>query len=133
MGRVKEIYVPFDERGNMQSYGMYSLDDIKKNMTKEGVEGGYLIKREWQSGFKDVERWLLKGCEELTLEYEEYGRGCSSTTFYWRDSEGHRYPMFVSCLSEMLEKGVLNNKVHGMFAYVKRGQNYSIKWVGECE
>ena len=68
--------------------------------------------------FKDV---------ELTLTYETYTRGRSAVTFYWRDENNVRYPMFAKEIDRLLHEGLLKNTIHGCWSAEKRGANYGIR------
>ena len=68
--------------------------------------------------FKDV---------ELTLAYETFTRGRSAVTFYWRDKNNVRYPMFAKELDRLLRDGLLKNTIHGYWSAEKRGANYGIR------
>ena len=66
---------------------------------------------------------------ELTLHYQGYGRGRSAVTFYWVDDDGHKYPMFIKDVDELLRQDIGTSSIHAIFTYVKRGANYGIKFL----
>lgn len=68
--------------------------------------------------FKDV---------ELNLTYETFGRGRSAITFWWRDDNGCRYPMFAAELDRLIKNGMISNRIGGLWSAEKRGQNYGIR------
>ena len=71
---------------------------------------------------------------EATLKYKEYSKGRSSVTFYWEDIKtGLTYPMFISSLGEILEKGKVfsGEQISGRWKVIKKGSNFGIKYVGD--
>lgn len=63
-----------------------------------------------------------------TLTYQGYGRGRSSSVFYWTDATGAKYQMFMSDMNDLLfHKEVTNKQVTGTWTYCKKGQNFGIK------
>lgn len=83
------------------------------------------------SGRKEV--WKPNEEIELTLHYDGYGRGRSAVTFYWKDDNGHKYPMFIKDVDELLRQDMGTSSVRGIFTYVKRGANYGIKFLRKVE
>ena len=63
-----------------------------------------------------------------TLTYAGYGRGRSSAVFYFTDSTGAAYQMFMTDMDDLLKKcDLIDGNVNGTWTYCKRGQNYGIK------
>lgn len=63
-----------------------------------------------------------------TLTYDGYGRGRSSAVFYFKDSAGATYQMFMKDMNDLLSsKDMIDGKVTGTWTYCKRGQNFGIK------
>ncbi|MCC2249015.1 hypothetical protein JUJ52_03460 [Virgibacillus sp. AGTR] len=63
-----------------------------------------------------------------TLTYTGYGRGRSSAVFYFKDSTGATYQMFMTDMDALLSsKDLIDGKVTGTWKYCKRGKNFGIK------
>lgn len=118
----KLICFPFIN-GDLQEYSFRNLDDSER----ERVYRGEIVEIEVYSGRKEV--WKPNEEIELTLHYDGYGRGRSAVTFYWKDNDGHKYPMFIKDVDELLRQDMGVSSVHGIFTYVKRGANYGIKFL----
>lgn len=96
MGK-KLICFPFIN-GDLQEYSFRNLDDSER----ERVYRGEIVEIEVYSGRKEV--WKPNEEIELTLHYDGYGRGRSAVTFYWKDDTGHKYPMFIKDVDELLRQ-----------------------------
>lgn len=125
MGK-KLICFPFIN-GELQEYSFRNLDDSER----ERVYRGEIVEIEVYSGRKEV--WKPNEEIELTLHYDGYGRGRSAVTFYWKDDNGHKYPMFIKDVDELLRQDMGTSSVRGIFTYVKRGANYGIKFLRKVE
>ena len=125
MGK-KLICFPF-VNGDLQEYSFRNLDDSER----ERVYRGESIEIEVYSGKKEV--WKPNKEVELTLHYNGYGRDRSAVPFYWKDEDGHQYPMFIKHVDELLRQDMGTSSVHGIFTYVKRGANYGIKFLRRAE
>lgn len=120
----KLICYPFID-GNLQEYSFHNLTDDEIERAYNGEE---IIKEfAYYSDKKEV--WKPNEEVELTLHYKDYGRGRSSVTFYWVDDNGHKYPMFIKDVDELLRQDMGTSSVHAIWTYVKRGANYGIKFV----
>lgn len=126
MGKL--IAYPFDRKGNMLDYAF-------QNLTKEETELVYVGKKNSFAPYykSPVYIWKPNGEFELTLNYENYSRGRSSVTFYFRDEYGHRYPMFMTDFDDLLKENIGVHNIRAIFTYVKRGQNYGLKFVRKCD
>lgn len=125
MGK-KLICFPF-VNGDLQEYSFRNLDDSER----ERVYRGEIVEIEVYSGRKEL--WKPNEKIELTLHYDGYGRGRSAVTFYWKDDDGHKYPMFIKDVDELLRQDMGVSSVHGIFTYVKRGANYGIKFLRRAD
>ena len=114
----KLICFPFID-GNLQEWSWNDLTDLERERVYNGEE---VVK-----GSNEV--WKPNKEVELTLHYKGYGRGRSAVTFYWIDDDGHRYPMFIKDVDELLRQNIGTSSIHAMFTYVKRGNNYGIKFL----
>ncbi len=124
--RKKLICFPF-VNGDLQEYSFRNLDDSERARVYRGES----VEIEVYSGKKEV--WKPNEEVELTLHYNGYGRGRSAVTFYWKDDDGHQYPMFIKDVDELLRQDMGTSSVHGIFTYVKRGANYGIKFLRRVE
>ena len=114
----KLICFPFID-GNLQEWSWNDLTDSERERVYNGEE---VVK-----GPNEV--WKPNKEVELTLHYKGYGRGRSAVTFYWVDDDGHRYPMFIKDVDELLRQDIGTSSIHAIFTYVKRGNNYGIKFL----
>lgn len=113
----KKIAFPF-VNGSLQGYVRQILTDAETEMvySDDKVTQGNI---EWRPN-EEI---------ELTLYYGGYTRGRSAVTFYWVDANGHEYPMFIKDFEDMMLRVDTIKPAKGIFTYVKRGQNYGIKFV----
>ena len=114
----KLICFPFVD-GNLQEWSWNNLTDSERERVYNGEE---VVK-----GSNEV--WKPNKEVELTLHYKGYGRGRSAVTFYWADDDGHKYPMFIKDVDELLRQDIGTSSIHAIFTYVKRGANYGIKFL----
>ena len=114
----KLICFPFID-GNLQEWSWNNLTDSERERVYDGEE---VVK-----GSNEV--WKPNKEVELTLHYQGYGRGRSAVTFYWVDDDGHKYPMFIKDVDELLRQDIGTSSIHAIFTYVKRGANYGIKFL----
>ena len=114
----KLICFPFID-GNLQEWSWNNLTDSERERVYSGEE---VVK--WSD-----EVWKPNKEVELTLHYQGYGRGRSAVTFYWVDDDGHKYPMFLKDVDELLRQDIGTSSIHAIFTYVKRGANYGIKFL----
>ena len=114
----KLICFPFVD-GNLQEWSWNNLTDSERERVYNGEE---VVK-----GSNEV--WKPNKGVELTLHYKGYGRGRSAVTFYWADDDGHKYPMFIKDVDELLRQDIGTSSIHAIFTYVKRGANYGIKFL----
>ena len=114
----KLICFPFVD-GNLQEWSRNNLTDSERERVYNGEE---VVK-----GSNEV--WKPNKEVELTLHYKGYGRGRSAVTFYWADDDGHKYPMFIKDVDELLRQDIGTSSIHAIFTYVKRGANYGIKFL----
>ena len=114
----KLICFPFID-GNLQEWSWNNLTDSERERVYSGEE---VVK-----GSDEV--WKPNKEVELKLHYQGYGRGWISVTFYWADDDGHKYPMFIKDVDELLRQDIGTSSIHAIFTYVKRGDNYGIKFL----
>ena len=114
----KLICFPFID-GNLQEWSWNNLTDSERERVYNGEE---VVK-----GFNEV--WKPNKEVELTLHYKGFGCGTSAVTFYWIDDDGHKYPMFIKDVDELLRQDIGTSSIHAIFTYVKRGANYGIKFL----
>ena len=118
----KLICFPFID-GNLQEWSWNNLTDSERERVYSGEE---VVK-----GSNEV--WKPNMEVELTLHYQGYGRGRSAVTFYWVDDDGHKYPMFIKDVDELLRQDIGTSSIHAIFTYVKRGANYGIKFLRRAD
>jgi hypothetical protein len=58
-----------------------------------------------------------------TLEYQSFNRGRSAAYFLFKRANGTQVTVFLKEMSEMIPR-MVNGKITGTFAFVKRGENY---------
>ena len=120
----KLICFPFID-GNLQEWSWNNLTDLERERVYNGEE----VVKGFSSDENKNEVWKPNKEVELTLHYQGYGRGRSAVTFYWVDDDGHKYPMFIKDIDELLRQDVGTSSIHAIFTYVKRGANYGIKFL----
>ena len=113
------------EREQMEQFTYYTPEqrDIDKIYQRGSVSCSELVGRD---EFSQIEFRPFKEVE-LSLTYETFDRGRSAVTFWWRDENGCRYPMFAAELDRLIKNGVISNKISGLWSAEKRGQNYGIR------
>ncbi|MEG0898338.1 MAG: hypothetical protein RSF40_01330 [Oscillospiraceae bacterium] len=99
--------------------GVELSDDERQLCYKQGI----FITEE----YGDTILWYPQRTLYLTLTYDGCGRGRSAVTFYWKDQDGNRYPMFLTDMDNMIKKNKARLKIKEEFDFVKRGANYGIK------
>ena len=120
----KLICFPFID-GNLQEWSWNNLTDSERERVYNGEE---VVKGfSYDESINEV--WKPNKEVELTLHYQGYGRGRSAVTFYWVDDDGHKYPMFIKDVDELLRQDIGTSSIHAIFTYVKRGANYGIKFL----
>ena len=120
----KLICFPFIN-GNLQEWSLNNLTDSERERVYNGEE----VVKGFSSNENKNEVWKPNKEVELTLHYQGYGRGRSAVTFYWVDDDGHKYPMFIKDVDELLRQDIGASSIHAIFTYVKRGNNYGIKFL----
>lgn len=115
----KLICFPFSKNDNLQDYSRYNLGDSERELVYQGKK---IVS-------PDGCIWRPNAEVELTLHYTRCGRGRSAVTFYWEDENGHSYPMFLTDMDEILKLNIGCGEIHAIYTYVKRGQNYGIKFL----
>ena len=120
----KLICFPFID-GNLQEWSWNNLTDLERERVYNGEE----VVKGFSSDENKNEVWKPNKEVELTLHYQGYGRGRSAVTFYWVDDDGHKYPMFIKDIDELLRQDIGTSSIHAIFTYVKRGANYGIKFL----
>lgn len=99
----------------------------KSTVTKVPFLNGSL--QHWPS-YDDVE-WRPNEPFEAVLKLTDYERGYSSAILFWDDAEGHRYPMFMVELADLLRATEINqSRVSGWWKGCKRGRNYGVRYLG---
>ena len=124
----KLICFPFID-GNLQEWSWNNLTDSERERVYNGEE----VIKEFSYGGNKNEVWKPNKEVELTLHYQGYGRGRSAVTFYWVDDDGHKYPMFIKDVDELLRQDIGTSNIHAIFTYVKRGANYGIKFLRKVD
>ena len=120
----KLICFPFIN-GNLQEWSLNDLTDSERERVYNGEE----VVKGFSHDESKNEVWKPNKEVELTLHYKGYGHGRSAVTFYWVDDDGHKYPMFIKDVDELLRQDIGTSSIHAIFTYVKRGANYGIKFL----
>ena len=121
----KKRCIPF-ENGNPVEYTGYDLTDDEveqcyQNGSYRRDTDRYMGRYEWRPNlpFRAV------------LSYDGYARGRSSAGFVFKDENGHRYWMFMTDIDAAIRAGVQPLEIRGEFEFVKRGQNYGVRFIRE--
>ena len=124
----KLICFPFTD-GNLQEWSWNNLTDSERERVYNGEE---VVKGfSYDENINEV--WKPNKEVELTLHYKGFSRGRSAVTFYWVDDDGHKYPMFIRDVDELLRQDIGTSSIHAIFTYVKRGANYGIKFLRRAD
>ena len=125
----KLICFPFID-GSLQEWSWNNLTDSERERVYNGEEVVKGFTHDGNSCDENkIEVWKPNKEVELTLHYKGFGRGRSAVTFYWVDDDGHKYPMFIKDVDELLRQDIGASSIHAIFTYVKRGNNYGIKFL----
>jgi hypothetical protein len=104
----------------------YYQEEVRSKPDK--VKGSLLTYEGDTHYYKDNFEMIKNKVFEETLTYAGYGRGRSSAVFYFKDSTGADYQMFMTDMDDLLKsKDILNGQVAATWTFCKRGQNYGIK------
>ena len=111
------------ERMETFAYCTLSKDDIDKvwrdgKATYQELCGG--------SSYAGLEFRPFKNVE-LELIYDTFGRGRSGITFWWKDKDNRKFPMFAAEVDRLIRAGIMSNRIGGLWSAEKRGQNYGIR------
>ena len=117
---LDQQWVPFNEKGNQKTYGVYGdPDHVPTAEEQKGIDHGWGI----------VERWVPNTVFADTLQYVTYHRGRSSAMFeFKRASNGQHVYMFMTDIDNIVPKMDKGTLV-GTFTFSKRGANYGVKMV----
>ena len=76
----------------------------------------------------DMKSWSIV----MTLKPRDICRGRSSCTFKFESEDGRTWSFQAKQVLLMMQKAkIVNGEVRGRFGIVKRGQNYSMSYLGE--
>lgn len=103
MAKKQTFQIPFSN-GHLVSYA--------------GGGGGFTWKENYV--FPDV----------LTFDSFERGRSAAHAVFF--NEKGRRFPMFLTDLHDAMTH-IVRGSLTGNFTFVKRGQNYGVKFVPKVE
>lgn len=109
-------HVPYDDNGNLLHFPAtrYTYDN--------GVRTE--VPYDWRPN------------EPFTATMTMYGmsRGRSAAYFHWTDSEGHRFPMFMKDLGDLLRAATLvRGTITGRWDVAKRGENYGLRYLSPAD
>lgn len=124
---MQNICIPFTKDGSLVEWVGYTLD--QEEQAKCCTNGFYQSNN---GSWSDQYVWRSNKQFKTTLFYDGYSRGRSSIKFDFTDPNGKRFSMFATDLDTMIKQGVPIKEVYGVFEFVKRGQNYGIRFVKEC-
>lgn len=124
---MQNICIPFTKGGSLVEWVGYTLN--QEEQAKCHTNGFY---QSDNGTWSDQYVWRLNKQFKTTLFYDGYSRGRSSIKFDFTDSDGKKFSMFAIDLDAMIKQGVPIKEAHGVFEFVKRGQNYGIRFVKEC-
>lgn len=123
----KELFVPFDRCGNMLGYSYYGISSEGEKICTE--TGKFEIFNR-NGALNEV---FVPNFEfEDTLIFEGFSRGRSSVKAHFKSQfTGKKYEMFISDLADIIKANHFITKLSGRFTFVKKGQNYGIKLLGD--
>lgn len=121
---MKQMCVPFFDNGNLAEWTGYVLSQEEE--AKCYANGFYQSN---VGNWHDSYIWKPNVQFKTTLFYVGYGRGRSSIKFEFKDSDGKKFYMFATDLDALIKQGIVINEINGTFEFIKRGQNYGIRFV----
>ena len=131
MAKKKEIF-PFDENGGLinEPNFTYKLNDDE--LEKCLAQGEFLKAGQTGNVLWKVENSSMVFVADII--YDSYKNRRSTTLIFVRDiNTGIKYPMFIAEYDRMLNNARTMGTVHGAFTFIRRGANYSLKWVRDVE
>lgn len=121
---------PYDQQGNLQHYPMNGWEYTGETETRTyGLAWGDRSGQTYEYQIiRDVPvDWRPNEPFQATLTLQELARGRSAAYFWWTDQDGHRYPMFMSDMVEVVKLATtVGGVVTDTWIVRKRGQNYGI-------
>lgn len=112
-----DLKVPFDYNRSMMpfTYNIYpAVDPVPINPSNH-----------WE--LDGLGEWRDNAPFAATLRVSDFRRGRSAAHFIIKDDAGREYTMFAKFLLDALQNDTcFNGWLHGQWAFVKRGPNYSI-------
>jgi hypothetical protein len=112
--QVKELYVPFDEKGNMLTYSQRAYPEIDFPDIR------------WHARPRTAS-WKKAEPFPATLRITRFERGRSAAHFIFIDDKKREYTMFGKFLIDALQSdNMFAGWLHGRWNFAKRGANYSI-------
>lgn len=120
----KELFIPFDRKGNLLDYSFFGITEEEKEMCKRDGK----IEHFWGDG--DTLREVFVPNFEFgdTLVFKHFSRGRSSVKAHFESLyTGKKYEMFISDIEDViLNNHLMNGCISGRFTFVKKGQNYGV-------
>lgn len=119
----KELFIPFDKKGNLLDYSFFDLTEAEKQKCKE--EGQF----EFSYANGNCKTVFVPNFEcKDTLIFSGFSRGRSSVKAHFiSEYTGLKYEMFISDFDDVLKSNSIHNcRIKGTFTFVKRGANYGI-------
>lgn len=126
----KDLFVPFDRKGNMLDYSYHGISEEEKEICKESKR----VEHFWGDG--TLREVFVPNYEfEDVLTFESFSRGCSSVKAHFvSDNTGLKYEMFISDFADVLKSDCIANcRIKGKFTFVKKGKNYGVMLVERGE
>ncbi|GAA4599933.1 hypothetical protein GCM10023194_80940 [Planotetraspora phitsanulokensis] len=111
------LEAPYDEQGNLLDYAptRYRLDEEAKRVVEVPFDC------DWRRNVPFATFMTLDGMV----------RGRSAANFRWLDGDGHRFPMFMKDMTDLLSAATITRGVvTGRWDIVKRGANYGVRYLG---
>ena len=139
-------YAPFWNRtdyrlqffGSMDNYG--NGDDVTAEMIDTMYSEGVYVPPMIQGWNRKTEQWedfppthVYKPFKDvpLKLHLDRFEQRRAAGIFWWRDDDGHMYPMFAAEFNRLVSEGHLAAVIDGRWSAEKRGANYGVRLVTE--
>lgn len=121
MGSKKSYQIPFSRNGSLLTYPEYEHQYVGPGNGDRGHDNSILIHPPvWKDNYE------FTG----TLEFDHFSRGRSAAHAIFKDpSDDTEYTMFLTDLGDAIPN-MGGGFLIGTFTFVKRGQNYGIKFLG---
>lgn len=119
---------PYDQQGNLQHFPQNGWEYTGEVEIRENLWGGSSHGTFEHRVTRPIPpEWRPNEPFTATMTLQELARGRSAAYFWWTDQVGHRYPMFMSDMVDVVKLATTaGGVVTDTWIVRKRGANYGI-------